>query len=98
MIKTVIKRDGSRVPFDEGKIRRAVFAAAVDAGLSRDNAQLAAGRVLNAVLQYTSNQDEIFTYALRNLVLDELDEFAPMVSKAWREFNQKEKNVSDDVL
>jgi transcriptional regulator NrdR family protein len=98
MVKTVIKRDGTRVPFDIDKIRKAVLAAAGDAGLTEDNAQSAASKVVSTVLQYTSNQDEIFTDELRNLILGELDELAPRVSELWREYDQKNKGISGDVL
>ncbi len=98
MVKTVIKRNGTRVPFDKDKIRKTVVVAARDAGLSADSAQVAANRVISTVIQYTSNQEEIFTDELRNLILDGLDEFAPSVSRAWREYDQENKDtLSEDI-
>lgn len=97
MVKTVIKRDGSRVPFDKDKIKKAVLAAAEDAGMSPDNSQATASRVMSVVLQYTSNQEEIFTDELKNLILEGLDEFSPSVSKAWREYDQRTKGINDAI-
>lgn len=93
MIKTVIKRDGSREPFDVDKMKRSILNAAESAGLSRESAKSAVSRVVSAVLQYTENQDEIYTESLRNLILDDLDQFVPAASEAWREYSHKTKGA-----
>ena len=98
MIKVVIKKNGSKVPFDVDKIRKAIFAASKDVGLSTDSAQSVASRVISSVLQYTSNQEEIYVDELRSLVLEGLDDFAPNVSKAWKEYDQKNKTVPGDII
>ena len=97
MVKTVIKRDGSRVPFESTKISRAVIAAAAEAGFSAEESQAAANRVMSVVIQYTSNQEDIFTDELKNLILDELDESSPAVSKAWRQYDQRNKGIGPDI-
>lgn len=92
MLETVIKKDGARESFDSDKLRKAVLEAAREAGLSISESQSVASRVISTLLSYTSNQEEIYTYELRNLILGDLDQFAPEVSKAWREHDKKVKS------
>lgn len=98
MAKTVVKRDGSRAPFESNKISKVISTAAKEAGLSPDDAQAAANRVMEVVLQYVNDKDEIFTDELKNLILDELDEFSPEVSRSWREYDRENKGIVPDTL
>ncbi len=88
MAKTVIRRDGSKEPFDDNKIRRAIEAAAREAGLSPDRVTAVVNQVANVVLTFAAPREEITTLEIRGKILALLDELEPSVSAAWRRFDK----------
>ncbi len=88
MAETVIKKDGSREPFDGEKIRRAVSSAAKEGGLPEEQIRSVTNQVLSAVMRFTANKTEVSTSELKGKVLGELDELAPSVAEAWREYDK----------
>ncbi len=88
MAKIVIRRDGSREPFDEGKIRRAIEASAREAGLPADRVTAVVNQVANVVLAFAAPKEEISTLDIRAKVLALLEEMEPSVSAAWRRFDK----------
>ncbi len=88
MAKTVIRRDGSKEPFDEGKIRRAIEASAREAVLSPERVTAVVNQVSNVVLAFAAPKEDISTLDIRAKVLALLDEVEPAVSAAWRRFDK----------
>ncbi len=88
MAKTVIRRDGSKEPFDEGKIRRAIEASAREAGLPPERVAAVVNQVANVVLAFAAPKEEISTLDIRGKTLSLLDEMEPSVSAAWRRFDK----------
>ncbi|MFW5680564.1 MAG: transcriptional regulator NrdR [Pseudomonadota bacterium] len=74
---TVVKRDGSRLPFDRTKLARSIAIATRKRGIDPDRIE----RIVNAIIRRieTSGESEVTTRTLGDLVLDslkELDEVA----------------------
>jgi transcriptional repressor NrdR len=74
---TVLKRDGSRLPFDRTKLARSIAIATRKRGIDPDRIE----RIVNAIIRRieTSGESEVTTRTLGDLVLDslkELDEVA----------------------
>ncbi|TVQ37238.1 MAG: transcriptional repressor NrdR [Geminicoccaceae bacterium] len=74
---TVIKRDGSRLPFDRTKLVRSITIATRKRGIDPDRIE----RIVNGIVRRieTSGEHEVTTRTLGDLVLDslkELDEVA----------------------
>ena len=86
MASQVIKKDGTKEPFDEGKIRRAISAAATQAGIAEDKKSEVVGTVTSAVLQLAGAKEEIATSEIRDKILSELDRIEPSVAAAWRAY------------
>ncbi len=86
MATQVIKKDGSKQPFDAEKIKRAIEGAAKEAGLSDDRVSEVVAEVSGAVITKTDAREEIATSEIKAMILNELDRVEPSVSAAWRTY------------
>ncbi len=89
MAQQVIKRDGSKEPFDAGKIKRAVEAAVGRAGLAPERAAEVIKQVLDVVMQFAGETEEVLTFDLRTKILAELDKLEPAAAESWRKYDQE---------
>ena len=88
MASFAIKKDGTKVPFESGKIKASIMAAALEAGLSEKESTDIAEKVLSLVTTTFGGQEEVTTSEIKEKVLSELDTMAPAVSEAWRKYDQ----------
>jgi transcriptional regulator NrdR family protein len=86
MVTQVIKKDGSKQPFDAEKIKRSIEGAAREAGLADDRVSQVATEVSGVVIEQTNAQEEIATSEIKSMILNELDKVEPSVSGAWRTY------------
>ena len=93
MAKEVIKKDGTKQPFDAGKIRNAIIAAAAETGLSEERTNKAAEQVTATIIQMVEAKEEITTSEIREKVLSELDSIEPEISEAWRKYDREKKEI-----
>lgn len=89
MANFVIKRDGTKEPFDAGKIKNSILAAAQRTELSEDRRDEVAIRVSSVALELAAQKEEIATSELREKILSELDAIEPSISEAWRKHGQE---------
>ena len=89
MPKQVIKRDGTKEPFNSKKIRKAIKTAAEEAGLMPERIGLVTNQVSNTVLQSVKNKEEVATSELKEKILGELDRIEPAAAAAWRKYDQE---------
>ena len=85
MASQVIKKDGTKQPFDPEKIKTAIGLAAEQAGLSEERKNEVVEQVATAVIQLADTKEEIATSELREKILSELDNIEPSVASVWRE-------------
>lgn len=88
MANQVIKANGAREPFNEGKVKNSIELACGDAGVSGDKMAEIVDRVLPAVLNAVTSKEEIATAELKAAILKELDGVEPSVSAAWRKYDE----------
>lgn len=93
MANFVVKKDGTKVVFDAGKIKNAIAAAAKDTALSEERKNQVVEQVSAAVIQMAESKDEISTQELKENILNQLDSVEPSVSAAWRKYDQEKKAV-----
>ena len=86
MANFVIKKDGSKEPFDADKIKHGVSMAAVQAGLSAEEAEALAGKAAVSVQESTAGTDEVQVTDIREKIISFLDTDAPNVAEAWRNY------------
>jgi len=91
MAKEVIKRDGTREPFNGDKIRSAIAAAARMAGLTEDKKNELAEQVASVAIELADTKEVIATTEIEEKVLSELDRIEPAVSAAWRKYKLEKK-------
>jgi transcriptional regulator NrdR family protein len=89
----VIKRDGSRQPFSEQKIRESIEAAAKEANLSETRIHQIIEDASREPIRLSKRETPVETKILRDKILGRLDTIEPSVSRAWRLFDGKKKNV-----
>lgn len=90
MATEVIKRDGSREPFDPEKIKSSIRAAAQGTDLSEEQTEQVVEQVAGSVIQELKERGEVATTEIRGKVLTHLDRLVPAVSNAWREYDQEQ--------
>jgi transcriptional regulator NrdR family protein len=88
MINFVVKRDGTKVPFDSEKIKSAVLAAASEAGITPGEALSTAQKVLDSVSMAFGDKEEVSAIEIKEKVLSELDTIMPDVAMAWKKYDQ----------
>lgn len=89
MAQQVIKRDGTKEPFDEGKLRHSIEAASRQAGLADDRVNELTMQVSEAAIALAAGKEEIATSELREFILSQLDQVEPLASAAWRKYDEE---------
>jgi len=88
MAQLVTKADGTREPFDVGKIRHAIEAAAMAAELSGERVAELVRDVSVQVLEFAAVRDEVDTADIKRVILKELDAVEPLAAAAWRQYDE----------
>jgi len=89
MTKFVVKKDGSKEPFDIEKLRRSIIVNAQDAALPEKRVQEVTMKVLSAVARFVKESEkELATAEIKKKILSEFDAVEPSVSEAWRKFDE----------
>lgn len=88
MVNFVIKKDGTKVPFNSEKIKVGTKGAASEAGLSEQEAENLAEKILSSINLAFRDKEEVTTAEIRNKILAELDESQPTVAQSWRKYEE----------
>lgn len=88
MANFVTKKDGTKVAFDQEKIKAAIVAAAVDAEISNDQADGIADEVSNLVTASFEGQEEASSKEIAEKVVSELEITSPIVADSWKKFEE----------
>jgi transcriptional repressor NrdR len=91
MIVNIIKHDGTREPFDAGKIQRSIEAAARDASLEKMRTEEVVNSIHAVLEKWFEGKEEASSHELREKVLAHLEEIEPSVSAAWRAYDTEHK-------
>jgi len=86
MANQVIKKDGSKEPFDVEKIKKGIRLASQQAGLDETKQNEITEKVTTKVVEMLQGQEEVRAIEIRDKILGELDLYAPSVSAAWRDY------------
>jgi len=89
----VIKRDGTRQPFSERKLRSSIENAAKEAEIPASRVKQVVSDAAREPLEMAKGTKPVETKAIREKVLSRLDAIEPSVSKAWRAFDQTGKTA-----
>jgi len=84
----VIKKDGTKEPFDSEKIRKSIAGAAQPTDIPEERKNEVIEQVTAAVVSTLEDKEEIKTSEIRETILSELDRVEPGVANAWREYEQ----------
>ena len=85
----IIKKDGTKEPFNIQKIKSAVVAAATDTNLSAEEGAKIAEEVANTIARSIANLNEVLGVEIRARVLSQLDAVAPTVAEAWKKYDKE---------
>lgn len=91
MAKEVTKKDGTKIPFDAGKIKNSIANAAKQTDLSEDRQNEVVEQVSAAAIQMAEEKEEVSTTELRDMILGELDNVESSVSASWRKHDEEKK-------
>lgn len=93
MANFVVKKDGTKAPFDPAKIKNSIAAACQDAALPEERKNQVVEQVSAAVIQVAGAKEEISTSEIKENILGQLDTVEPSASAAWRKHEQEKKAV-----
>ncbi len=88
MANFVIKKDGTKEPFDIEKVKKAISAAAMQASISEEETTKLVDEVSIMVVQSIASREEVPSSEIKEIILSELDIHNPAVSEAWRQYEQ----------
>ncbi len=91
MAKVVIKKDGSREPFDAEKLKNSIRGAGGSAGLKSEEIKELVEKVSAPAIAFASSMEVISIGELRSRVLAELKRCWPDVSAAWIKYEAEHK-------
>ncbi len=94
MANFIIKKDGSKQPFDAQKIKSAISAAAAQAGVTAEEGAKIAEEITNTITKSIANLHEVLGAEIRARIISQLDAIAPAVAEAWRKY-EKENNKNN---
>lgn len=83
MVKVVIKKKGKKEKFNLRKIKRCLECAAQQAKSPKKKKDKVIKDILDRVMDYSTNQEELTTAEIRDLVLMELNILDDSIMKAW---------------
>lgn len=89
----VIKRDGTRQPFSERKLRSSIENAAKEAAVPASRIKHVISEAVQEPLEWSKGKRAVETRVIRETVLTRLDTIEPKVSEAWRGFDQTKKKA-----
>ena len=89
----VIKKNGTKEPFDPEKIRKSIAGAAQRTNIPEERKNEVVEQVAAAVIPILEGREEIETREIRETILSELDRTEPGVANAWREYEQEKTRV-----
>jgi transcriptional regulator NrdR family protein len=89
----VIKRDGTRQPFSEQKLRSSIENAAKEAEIPTNRIKQVVGDAAREPLEMAKGAKSLETKTIREKILSRLDTIEPAVSEAWRGFDQNKKTA-----
>jgi len=87
----VIKKNGTKEPFDPEKIRKSIAGAAQQADIPEERKGEVAEQVAGTVIPMIESREEIAASEIREIILSELDRVEPAVSSAWRKYELGKK-------
>ena len=87
MANEVIKKDGSKQPFDPEKIKSSIRSAADHTEIEEERKNEIVEQVSAAAIQLADTKEEIATSEIKEKILSELDRVEPSVSAAWRKYD-----------
>jgi len=93
MAKEVIKKDGTKEPFDSEKIKNSIAGAAIRTDLSEERRSEVVWRVSSSVIQMAEGKEEIAISEIREKILSELDTIEPAVAESWRKYEEEKKGI-----
>jgi len=89
MSNFIIKKDGSKEPFDIQKIKNAIVTAGEQAGLTVEEGKKIAEEVSDTIARSIANLNEVLGAEIRARALSQLDAISPAVAGAWRRYDEE---------
>lgn len=93
MANFVIKKDGTKEPFDAEKIKKSIVGAAQGTELSEERINEVVEQISKVALELAEGKEEIATTDIREKILGELDNVEPSISESWRKHDQEKGKV-----
>ena len=88
MANEIIKKGGVKEMFEPDKIRRSITKAIERVNMPEERKEQIVEEVSGIVISNLKERGDVESSEIRESILSELDRVAPIVSNAWREYEQ----------
>ena len=89
----VVKKDGTKEPFDPEKIKKSIAGAAQQADIPEERKEEVVYEVAGTVIPLLEGKEEIDTSDIKQAILSELDRVEPAVASSWRKYEEGKSKV-----
>jgi len=89
----VVKKDGTKEPFDPEKIKKSITGAAQQADIPEERKEEVVYQIAGTVIPLLEGKEEIDTVDIKEAILSELDKVEPAVASAWRKYEEGKSKV-----
>lgn len=84
----VIKKDGTKEPFNPEKIKKSITGAAQQTDIPEERKNEVVEQVAATVIPVLEGKEEVKASEIRDIILSELDKVEPAVASAWRKYEE----------
>jgi len=89
----VVKKDGTKEPFDPEKIKKSIADTAQQAYIPEERKEEVVYQVAGTVIPLLESKEEIDTIDIKQAILAELDKVEPTVASSWRKYEEGKSKV-----
>lgn len=91
----IIKRNGSREPFDGSKLKNSIQRAAESVGINQERIDDLYNKVKKDLIFYFRDVSEVSSLEVKSRTLEFLDMEEPSISDIWRSFDDKHNSLNN---
>jgi transcriptional repressor NrdR len=87
----VVKKRGTREPFDMDKIKKSIDKAAIDANYTLEEIKTLTEEIIRDITEEGEKIGELDTEAIRTSIFNTLDENESSIVESWKKFDARYK-------
>ena len=87
----IVKKSGSKEPFDRAKIKRSIEKATIDANYSLEEIKTLTEEIVADITEKYKKVEELNTNAIRTIIFKKLNDNESSIVESWKKFDARYK-------